>query len=222
MVLVLNQCVLRQTTGGGPIEFARTDAVNGDANYASSYTFNNVAIGAATSDRVVIVHLYADYLAGTATATFNGGAADYETVISTSGAYLGYKKITSGTTFDLGIVGQTDNAHIEVMTVTGTTGAHTAVTTSFPNADDASVTIDVPANGITVAGASCYQYDHTVATWTNATKQGTDFSQSSGPGVKMSFATTIVPGSSTAINYRIYNEGESQRPFALWALSFAK
>ncbi|HQR39316.1 MAG TPA: hypothetical protein PLF26_13065 [Blastocatellia bacterium] len=223
-MLVLNHCTLRQNNGATAAALAFTKQYQGagDMDYGSSFTFSSVSIGAASTNRVVLIYLTAEYGNNAWSVTFDGASPDYSLQIASS-KFVAYKAISSGTTTTIAWSGQSNDGRIEVCTITGTSGTHTDVQYNNSTVNEQSVTLNIPTNGIGV-GLSLSPTQSTdpnlLTTWTGMTRVGpATLFDASGDDRRISWASSTTPGATTSVKYKPLSSGSCNQ--TLWAISFA-
>ena len=140
---------------------------------AATYTYTNQDIGAASYDRLVVVHV-ANAVAGTITGVTIGGnaAANAANTTGTSTrTSLWYLRVPTGTTATIVVSfsGAINRCHIQVLRVTRQSSDTPFDTAAPAGGGDASrtITIDAPASGGIIAAAIG---DAGSVTFTNATE----------------------------------------------------
>lgn len=147
-----------------------------DTTNGSSYTFSGQSIGAASSDRLVVVCI-GYTAAGTVTTTsltIGGNAASQAVEVTTSGGDKGsvaiyYLAVPTGTTADVvaSLSGSASRCDIEVFTLTGLTST-TPTTTNSDTASPPSAAVTPAAGGVVIGMAKSVA--STSCTWTNLTE----------------------------------------------------
>ena len=154
--MLLNRLVPGAPSDGGPIDMAFVGST-ADGSNASTYTFSSHSIGAAATDRVVVVVASA-FVAGTITGVTIGGVAATQAVAGVNGsnrAEIWYLKVAGGTTADIVVSLSASAAHcgIGVYRYTGGSSVPTVTATVTDATASFSTTMSVAEGGVIVGAA---------------------------------------------------------------------
>lgn len=162
--------------GGGPtLNFI---GVTDSGSNSSTYTFSNVDIGTASSDRLVVVATHATGLTSDVTASsvtlggtsMTSAASGFEANASLD---LHYLTVTSGTTANIVATysGNKSRCTIAVYTITGLNSSTPSDTGSSTNSDTApTLTLDIPTGSIAVYAHTSANSSTTTVTYSSATE----------------------------------------------------
>lgn len=198
--------------GGAAVEFI---GVVESANNATSYTFNTTAIGDAAADRLVALVIAGTGGSSTAdlsSVTVNGNSATLATNFIDSFAAVGvaYIAVPSGTTANIVVnYSSTGKARCAVAVYSITGQASNTPLDTVSQADNTSITIDVPEGAAAIFGLSAAG-TYAPTTWTGATEDWD--AQIAGEGT--TFSTAHTQDQTTSYNVTAgYTGGSSNQAY---------
>lgn len=208
--------------GGGSVRTKTYQTSDTSTANASAYTFSGKAIGAASSDRRVIVTIHSRSDTGSAPRTISsvtvGGIVATINKDAQGSSRAGSAIVTAavpiGTTADIVVTfsGGCTQCGIGVYSATGLT-SNVAMDADQSTSDPATATLDSTVNGFVIGAVSIIS-STTGAAWTNATE---DYDTASGANLIMSGASIETSGSAIAPSAD-YTASASDRVgvFATW------
>jgi hypothetical protein len=161
------------TGGGGVAEISLVDNAI-DSGSATTYTFSGKTLGAAASDRIIVVGTFSTNAVKTVSAVTIGGVSAAQVVAATNSGgeqcALWQAAVPTGTTGDIVVTwsGAEVGCGIGVWRIVGATSAAHA-SSGVSGASPLSSTLDIPANGVAIAYSGAASSNRTAA-WTGLTE----------------------------------------------------
>lgn len=206
---------MQGSAGGGGTPTATYIGSNASTGNQNVYTFADQSIGAAASDRLVVIVVAVSGGNGSIlSVTADGNSMSSTRTSGSSSPQITMRQltITTGTTADIEVTVGTFGAarcSIDIFTITGLSST-TAGATDADTADPISLSVSTSASGVAIAGAMTVT--NTTATWANMTEQSDRSVESS-----MTVTTALVNGLSSGTLSPTCTFGSSSDPHAVLA-----